>query len=151
MKMFKNQNFWHLILLNPWFKILFFIIPDVSLSLLYWPLTSCKISEKTNEQFPRYSKMDGRSNDGPQTNEGDYYGPNRVNPGSKKLQFLYPKYRKFNNLWRQNDITTNSSNLVWQNSRYNVDYFTLGEFHWNILTFKVSKGVRQFCPPPWFI
>ena len=34
--------------------------------------------------------MDGRSNDGPQTNEGDYYGPNRVNPGPKNYNFCTP-------------------------------------------------------------
>ena len=43
--------------LNPRIMI-FFKIPAVSLSLLYWHLTSCKDSEKTNEQFPRYSKTD---------------------------------------------------------------------------------------------
>ena len=37
----------------------FFKISAVSLFLLYWPLTSCKLSEKTNERSPRYSKTDG--------------------------------------------------------------------------------------------
>ena len=63
--------------------IFLFKIASVSLFLLYWPLTSCKVSEKTNERFPRYLKTDGRTTDHGRTNEGDYYGPNRVNPGSK--------------------------------------------------------------------
>ena len=46
--------------LNPHIRI-FFKILAVSLSLLYWPLTSCKVSEKTNYLSPRYSKMDWRT------------------------------------------------------------------------------------------
>ena len=39
---------------------IFFRIPALSLSFLYWPSTSCKVSEKTNGRFPRYSKTDRR-------------------------------------------------------------------------------------------
>ena len=67
--------------LNPQIKI-FFKIQAVSLFLLYGPATSCKISEKTNERSPRYLKTDRRT-DG-QTDKGDYYGPQWVNPGSNK-------------------------------------------------------------------
>ena len=81
-KMPKNPTFWHLIPLNPWIKILFFKNMAVSLFLLYWPLTSCIISEKTNERSLRYFKTDH----GPWTNErtekGDYIGPCQVNLGS---------------------------------------------------------------------
>ena len=45
---------------NPWIRI-FFKIPAVSLSLLYWPLTSCRVSEKTNEGPLRYLKKDQRT------------------------------------------------------------------------------------------
>ena len=54
-KVSKNPNFWHQI------KI-FFKIPDLSLFLLYWPLTSSKVLEKLNERSPRYLKTDGRTN-----------------------------------------------------------------------------------------
>ena len=66
-KMSKNPNFRHLIHLNPQIKILF-QNSGRSITLLDWPPTSCKVSEKTNELCPRYLKMDQ------QTNEGDDYG-----------------------------------------------------------------------------
>ena len=47
-------------------RINFFKIPAVSLFLLYWPPTSCKVSEKINEWSLRYLKMDTR------TDKGDY-------------------------------------------------------------------------------
>ena len=53
----------HFFTINPQIKI-FFKIPAVSLFLLYWPLTSYKVSEKTNERSPRYLKTDGQT-DGP--------------------------------------------------------------------------------------
>ena len=39
-----------------------FKIPTVSLFLLHWPATSCKLSEKTNEQSLRYLKTDRQTN-----------------------------------------------------------------------------------------
>ena len=79
-KISKKSNFWHLVPFNPWISI-FFKIPAVS-----WPLTSCKVSEKTNEQFPRYLKTDQRTDQGmdQQTNKCGYYYyiPHQVNPGS---------------------------------------------------------------------
>ena len=70
-KMSKNPNFWWLIPLNTWIKI-FFKILAVSLSLLYWPLTSGTVSDKTNERFQRYLNMDGPTDQGMdrQTNKG---------------------------------------------------------------------------------
>ena len=50
--MSKKPSFWHLIPLNPRIKI-FFKIPVVSLFLLHWSLTSCKVSEKLNERSRR--------------------------------------------------------------------------------------------------
>ena len=44
-----------------------------SLLYPYGALNSCKKLEKTYEQSPRYLKAD----------KGHYYGPHRVNPGSK--------------------------------------------------------------------
>ena len=82
--MSKNRIFWHLVPRNPWIKI-FFKILAVSLFLLNWPLTSCKVSEKLNERSPRYLKTDGQTDrrTDRRTDKGDYHGPHRVNPGSK--------------------------------------------------------------------
>ena len=66
----------------------FFKILALSFLYPYGTLTSCKVSEKANEQFQRYLKTDGRTDgqtDG-QTNNGDYHGPHRLNPGSKILK-----------------------------------------------------------------
>ena len=44
--------------LSPWSPNKdFFKILTMSLSLLYWPLTWWKVSEKTNNRFPRYKKV----------------------------------------------------------------------------------------------
>ena len=75
-KISKNPNFWHLIPFNPWIKIFYQISSCVTLFTLLTQ-TSCNISEKSNERFPRYLKTNGR------TNKGDNYGPHWVNLGSK--------------------------------------------------------------------
>ena len=63
-----------------------FFFKNRVLSLLYpcGAPTSCKISKKTNERPHRYLKTD-RQTDG-QADKGDYYGPHRVNPGSKNYR-----------------------------------------------------------------
>ena len=73
----KNKTF---LTLNPRIEI-FFKNWAVSLFLLYYSLTSCKISEKSNEQSQRYLRTDGLT-DG-RADNGDYYGSDRVNAGSK--------------------------------------------------------------------
>ena len=67
--------------LNPWIKI-FLKISAVSLNFILLTLTSCKVLEKTNEMSLRHSKTDG------QTDKGYYYGPHRVNTGSKFIGYL---------------------------------------------------------------
>ena len=79
----KNLYFWQLI---PGF-------PDTYFPLTYQSTTSCKISEKTNEQSPRYLKTDIRLADrlmDEQTDKSDYYGPHQVNPGSKISYSILP-------------------------------------------------------------
>ena len=56
-KMSKNPNFWRFIPLNPRINI-FFKILSVSLSFLYWRLTSCKVSDQTNER-----SLDGQTDE----------------------------------------------------------------------------------------
>ena len=54
--------------------------PAVSLFLLYWLPTSCTILEKRSL---RYLKMDLGPRTDRLTDKGNYYGPHRVNMGSK--------------------------------------------------------------------
>ena len=61
----------------------------MSLYLFYWPLTLCKVSEKTNEHSPKYLKTNGPWTDHARTNRGDYYGPYWVNPGSNVAMWLW--------------------------------------------------------------
>ena len=77
----KTRIFLYLIPLNPRIKTFFQNCGRVTF-LLYWPTTSCKVSEKINDRSLRYLKTD-RLKAG-QPDKGDYYGPQRVNPGSKK-------------------------------------------------------------------
>ena len=68
---------------------IFFKNQALSLLYPYGALTLCKKLEKTNELFLRYLKTDG-----PQaTDKADYYGPPRVDPGSKmhKSCIIYAK------------------------------------------------------------
>ena len=58
--MCKNPNFWHLLPLNPRIKIFFQNFGRVTF-LINWPLTSCKSSEKSNEQSLRYLKTGGQT------------------------------------------------------------------------------------------
>ena len=71
-KMSQNRNFWHLIPLNPQIKIFFQNSGSVTF-LLYWHLSKCKISEKTNERSLRYlthGRKDGHKDT--RTDKGDY-------------------------------------------------------------------------------
>ena len=87
--MSENLSFLHLIPLHPWIKI-FFKVPAVLLSLLYWPPTSCKVSEKTIEWSLRCLQTDKWTD--LQTSrlqvKGDYYGSYQVNPRSKIIVTL---------------------------------------------------------------
>ena len=73
--------------LNPQIKI-FFKIPAVSLFLHYWPPTSCRVSEKTNERSLEIYKDEQMDR---QTDKGDYYGLHRVNSeNSTKFSYILP-------------------------------------------------------------
>ena len=73
---------------NYFFKKFFFKNWTLSLLYPYGALTSCKKLEKSLERSLKYLKTDGRTTDGRtdygRTDMGDYIGPSRVNPGSKK-------------------------------------------------------------------
>ena len=77
-----------------------FKIPAV-IFLFYWPLTSCNVSEKNNKPFPRYLRT-GRLTDY-QTDTGNYFGPHRLNSGSKNWKKLFQKFlRKWSKEETQN-------------------------------------------------
>ena len=48
--------------------------------------------------------------------------------------------------WWRNDLT-DDGNVSFLLSKHTVDYFILGEFHWNICISKFYKDVGQFCTP----
>ena len=83
--MTENPNFRHLIPLNPQIKI-FFQIPAVSLSLIYWPLTS----EKNEWAVFEISKDRPWMDHGP-LDKSYYDGPHLVNLVSKMSQMSSKK------------------------------------------------------------
>ena len=84
----QKNNFWYLTPLNPRIKILFQNSSSATFFTLL-TLTSCKVSEKSNEQFPRYLKTDWPTDQrtDQQANKGDYYGPHQVNPRSENWKY----------------------------------------------------------------
>ena len=71
--------------LSPPIKIIFQNSGTVTFFALLTP-NFMQTFRKNNERLPRHFKTDGRTMDGQtdgRTNKSDYYGPYRVNPGSK--------------------------------------------------------------------
>ena len=82
---------------------LFFKIPAMSLFSLYWPLTTRKVSEKTNERFLRYLKTEGHTET--QSDKGNLLRTLWVNPGSKIFVFkkstLLSQTSSFRKMWKR--------------------------------------------------
>ena len=79
---------------------IFFKISALSLFLLHWPLTSCKVSERTNERSQRYLKTDRRT-------DGRTDGQGRLlwTPGK-------PGVPKYLNLSKMKETPSTRKNLI---------------------------------------
>ena len=55
------------------------------------------------------------------------------------------KIHNYEVMMTYNDLT-DDGNVSFLLSKHTVDYFILGEFHWNICISKDFKGAWQFCP-----
>ena len=87
----------------------------MSLSLLYWPPTSCRYSEKTYGQSLTYSKSD-RLVDW-LTGKGYYHGFHPVNLGSKMYKGLNNKQRGKSRIWNRHIFPT----INWKKTNSEMD------------------------------